>query len=159
MTLVRIGGQLVDDERSCVVPECSSAAAAEPYQTTLPAKLADLRSQAKAYARLAAAKALEADALEADIDAAEAHAYICGGHRSRLPRDVIGNWSPVPSVIAELPAAGRLDVEPGTPAEADAIAQAMAALDANPPPYREPRPTQPHHAHYRQRRADELAGT
>jgi hypothetical protein len=72
LTLVRRGGQLLDDERHCVA--CPTLAVAEEHQTVLPGKVQDLRAQARAFARLAEEKAAEADALEAKIESAEPHA-------------------------------------------------------------------------------------
>lgn len=83
--IVRIGGgQLVDDERSCVA--CDTYAVAEPYQTTLPSKVDDLRAQARAYARLAEEKTAEADALEAEIETAQPHALSAVGASRVCPR-------------------------------------------------------------------------
>jgi hypothetical protein len=133
--IVRIGGgQLVDDERSCVA--CDTYAVAEPYQTTLPSKVDDLRAQARAYARLAEEKTAEADALEAEIETAQPHAFICGGCKSRLPKDAVALWQPTGAWYLALPMGGRLSVEAGSQAEADIIARTLAALD--PPHYREP---------------------
>jgi hypothetical protein len=53
VTLIRLAGQLLDDERTCVVPDCGAHAAAEPFQAELPAKADELRRKAEAYERLA----------------------------------------------------------------------------------------------------------
>jgi hypothetical protein len=156
LSIVRLTGQLLDDERTCVVDGRDSLASVEPYQVELPEREAELRRKAEAYERLAKEARDEADAIRAEIESAQSHAYICGGHRSRLPKDVIGRWTPVAS-LAGLPAAGRLVAEPGSKVEAEAIAEALDALDANPPRYREPRPTPTRNVH-RQRRASPLAG-
>jgi hypothetical protein len=156
VTLTRLGGQLLDDERACVVPDCGSSAVAEPYQTTLPARLAELRLKVQAYERLTEEARAEADALAAEIEAAEPRAFICGGHRACLPNDVIVHWSPVASHIAGMPAPGRLTAEPGSKAEAAAIAKAIQAVADRPPRYREPVPSPP--PTRRRHRAGPLAG-
>lgn len=153
MTLARVGGQLVDSERTCIVPDCGSPAAAEPYQVELPRKADELERHADALQRQVDELRSQAEAVRAEVESAQPRSYICGGHRDRPPREVIGRWAPVPSAIAELPAAGRLDAEPGSQAEAEAIATTLVALDAHPPRYREPQPTPPRH-----RRASDLAG-
>jgi hypothetical protein len=56
-----------------------------------------------------------------------------------------------------VPAGGRLAAEPGSQAEADAIARTLAALEANPSRYREPSVTPVRNAD-RQRRFSPLAG-
>jgi hypothetical protein len=155
VTLTRRAGQLLDDERTCVVPDCGAHAPVEPYQVELPARADELRRKAEAFERLAKEARAEAEAIRAEIETAQPRPFICGGHRKRLPREVVSRWEPVPSPIAEVPAGGRLVVEPG--AEAEAIAQALAALEANPPHYREPRPTPTRNVH-RQRRASPVAG-
>ena len=132
MSLRRLGGQVLDDERSCVA--CDAPAVAEPYQTTLPGKVAELRTQARAYARLAEEKAAEADALQAQIDAAQPHAYLCGGCKSRLPHQMRGPWSPAPGAAwsTGMAMGGRLADAPGSPAEADTIARTLHALTPDP---------------------------
>jgi hypothetical protein len=82
-------------------------------------------------------KTAEADTLEAEIETAQPHAYICGGCKSRLPADMRGPWSPVGAWYLALPMGGRLSVKPGSQAEADTIARTLAAL---PPLYLEPAP-------------------
>jgi hypothetical protein len=155
VTLIRLAGQLLDDERTCVVPDCGAHAAAEPFQAELPAKADELRRKAEAYERLAREARDEAEAIRAEIEAAEPRPYLCAGHRDQLPRDLRGPWETTPSPIAGVPAGGRLNVEPGS--EAAAIAQALAAREANPVRYREPRPT-PSRNVKRQRRVSPLAG-
>jgi hypothetical protein len=49
-----------------------------------------------------------AEAIRAEIDAAEPRAFICGGHRARLPRDLVVYWETVPAYAPAMPAAGRL---------------------------------------------------
>jgi hypothetical protein len=155
VTLIRLAGQLLDDERTCVVPDCGAHTPVEPFQVELPAKADELRRKAEAFERLAREARDEAEAINAQIEAAEPRPFICGGHRARLPREVVSRWEPVPLVIAEIPAGGRLVVEPGS--QAEAIAQALAALEANPPHYRAARPTPTRKVH-RQRRVSPLAG-
>jgi hypothetical protein len=132
MTLVRLDGQLLDDERSCVA--CDAPAVAESYQTALPGKVEELRTQARAYARLAEEKAAEADALQAEIDGARPHAYLCGGCKSRLPHQMRGPWSPAPGAAwsTGMAMGGRLADAPGSQAEADTIARTLAALNPDP---------------------------
>jgi hypothetical protein len=36
VTLIRLAGQLLDDERTCVVPDCGALAVAEPFQVERP---------------------------------------------------------------------------------------------------------------------------
>jgi hypothetical protein len=123
MSLRGVGGQVLDDERHCIV--CAAHAVAEPYQTTLPGKVADLRAQAQAYARLAEEKAAEADALQAEIETAQPHAYICGPHKALLPAHLRGPWSPTGAWSVGLPMGGRLSAEPGSQAEAHAISRTL----------------------------------
>jgi hypothetical protein len=155
MTIRRVGGQLLDDGRTCIA--CDAPAVAEAFQTTQPGKVEELRAQARAYARLAAEKAAEADALQAEVESARAHAFLCGTCKSRLPSTMRGPWSPVGAWSTGLPMGGRLTDAPGSQAEADICARTLAALNDNPYGYREPRPTPPN-VHYRQRRAEEMAG-
>jgi hypothetical protein len=115
----------------------------------------ELRRKADAYERLAKEARAEAEAIHAEIESATPMLFICGGHRARLPREVITRWEPVPSVIAEVPAGGRLVVNPGS--QAEAVAVTLAHLEANPAHYREPRPTPTRKVH-RQHRASPLAG-
>jgi hypothetical protein len=130
VTLTRLGGQLLDDERTCVA--CETPAVAEDFQTTLPAKVEELRVQARAYARLAAERAAEADALQAEIEAAQPHAYICGAHKALLPPQLRGRWQPVGAWSTGMPMGGRAHDKPGSPSEADTIARTLAALEPEP---------------------------
>jgi hypothetical protein len=141
VTLIRLTGQLLDDERSCVVDGCDSLAAAEPYQVELPEREAELRRKAEAYERLATEARDQAEAVRAEIDGAKPRPFLCGGHRQQLPRNFRGPWEAVPSLISGMPVAGRLVVQPGC--EANAIAATLAALEANPIHYREPQPDPP----------------
>lgn len=84
MSLRRLATGWVDTERSCALPECGAPAPVEPHQRAWPAQVEDLRNQARAYARLAAAKNLEADALEAEIRGATTPAWLCLPHREHL---------------------------------------------------------------------------
>lgn len=146
MTLVRLGGQILDDDRSCVA--CTALAPAEDHQTTLPGKVDELQRQADLLQREVDALRAKAEAVRAEIDNAKPHAYLCGPCKSRLPGELRGPWSPVGAwYLGGLPMGGRLADKPGSPAEADHIAKARAALDANPPAYREPRPTTPRNVH------------
>jgi hypothetical protein len=133
VSLVRAGGQLVDDARTCVVPDCGAHAAAEPYQVELPAKADELRRKAEVYERLAKQARAEAEALGAEIETAQPRAFICGGHRERLPKVLVGPWAPVGAWYLGLPMGGRLSAKPGSQAEADTIARTLAALYANQP--------------------------
>jgi hypothetical protein len=126
MSLRRLGGQVLDDERSCVA--CDAPAVAEPYQTTLPDKVAELRKAAVTCADLAKRKAAEADALEAEIEAAQPHAFLRGGCKARLPSTMRGPWSPRGAWSVGIPMGGRLADAPGSPAEADTIARTLAVL-------------------------------
>ena len=126
MTLTCLGGQLLDDERTCVA--CGTPAPAEPYQTTLPGKVDELRAKAEAYADLARRKVAEADALEAEIEAARPHAYLCGAHKAQLPPEMRGRWSPTGAWSVGLPMGGRANDKPGSQAEADTIAQTLTVL-------------------------------
>jgi hypothetical protein len=134
MSLVRVGGQLLDDERSCVA--CDTFAVVEEFQTTLPGKADELRRKAAAYERLAQEARAEAEALEAEIETAEPHAFLCGGCRSRLPKQAVGPWSPVGAWYLALPMGGRLSVKPGSQAEAEIVARTLATLEIQ--HYREP---------------------
>jgi hypothetical protein len=116
MSLVRVGGQVLDDERHCVA--CPTPAVAEPYQTTLPGRVDELRRKAEAYERLAKEARAEADALSAEIDTAEPHAFLCGGCKARLPAQMRGPWSP----------------KPGSKAESHTISVTLAALYPEPTP-------------------------
>jgi hypothetical protein len=136
VTLVRIGGQLVDDARTCVVPDCGAHAAAEPHQVELPAKADELRRKAEAYERLAKEARAEAEAIRAEIETAQPRVFICGGHRERLPKVLAAPWTPAGAWFLGLPMGGRLSAKPGSKAEADTIARTLAALD--PSHYREP---------------------
>jgi hypothetical protein len=138
VSLVRVGGQLVDDARTCVVPDCGAHAAAESYQVELPAQADELRRRAEAFERLAKEARAEAEAIGAEIETAQPRAFICGGHRDRLPKVLVGPWAPVGAWYLGLPQGGRLSAEPGSQAEAETIARTVAALDSNPPQYREP---------------------
>jgi hypothetical protein len=97
VTLIRLAGQLLDDERTCMVPACGALAAAEPFQAELPAKADELRRKAEAYERLAREARDEAEAIRAEIEAAEPRPYLCAGHRDQLPRDLRGPWETTPS--------------------------------------------------------------
>jgi hypothetical protein len=128
--LVRAGGQLVDDERCCIA--CYAPAPAEPYQTTLPGKVAELRAKARAYARLAEEKAAEADKLQAEIESARPHAYLCGAHKAQLPPEMRGPWGPVGAWSVGLPMGGRLADAPGSQAETEIINRTLATLTPQP---------------------------
>jgi hypothetical protein len=132
VSLVRVGGQPLDDERSCVA--CDTFAVAEPYQTTLPGKVDELRRKAEAYERLAKEARAEADALEAAIETAEPHAFLCGGCRSRLPKQAVGPWEPVGAWSVGLPMGGRCAAKPGSKAESHTISVTLAALYPEPTP-------------------------
>jgi hypothetical protein len=133
VSLVRVGGQLLDDERHCVA--CDSFAVAESYQTTLPGKVDELRRKAEAYERLAKEARAEAEALEAEIETAEPHAYLCGGCRSRLPKQLVGPWQPVGAwYLGGIPQGGRCAAKPGSKAESHTIAVTLAALYPEPAP-------------------------
>jgi hypothetical protein len=136
MSLVRVGGQLVDDERTCVVPDCGSLAAVEPYQVELPGEADALDARADELQRQADRLRAEAETIRAQIETAQPHAFICGGCKSRLPKVLVGPWSPVGAWYLALPMGGRLSAKPGSQAEADTIARTLAALDS--PHYREP---------------------
>jgi hypothetical protein len=127
VSLVKAGGQLVDDERSCIA--CDAPAVAEPYQATLPAKVEELRRQAKAFARLADEKRAEADALQAEIESATPHAFLCGGCKARLPHESRGPWAPTGAWSVGLPMGGRCADAPGSAAEADTISRTLAILN------------------------------
>jgi hypothetical protein len=130
VTLTRLGGQLLDDERACIA--CDAPAVAEDYQTTEPGRVEELRTQARAFARLAAEKAAEADALEAEVESAQPHAYLCGGCKQRLPAQLRGRWQPVGAWSTGMPMGGRASDKPGSPSEADTIARTLAALNPEP---------------------------
>jgi hypothetical protein len=118
VSLVRIGGQLVDDERTCVVPGCDSRAPVEPYQAELPAKADELHRKAETYERLAKEARAEAEALSAEIETAQPHAFLCGGHKALLPPQL----------------GGRAADEPGSQGETDTVAMTLAALYHEPAP-------------------------
>jgi hypothetical protein len=126
VTLFRLGGQLLDDERSCVA--CDAPAPAEDFQTTLPGKVEELRAKARAYADLAKRKAAEADALQAEIESAQPHAFLCGAHKAQLPPEMRGPWSPVGAWSVGMPMGGRLSDAPGSQAETDHINRTLATL-------------------------------
>jgi hypothetical protein len=130
MTLRRAGGQLIDDERTCVA--CDAPAVAEPFQSALPAKVAELRAKAQAYADLAKRKAAEADALHTEIESAQPHVFLCGGCKARLPHESRGPWSPVGAWSVGLPMGGRCADAPGSQAEAETIARTLAVLTPDP---------------------------
>jgi hypothetical protein len=132
VSLIRIGGQLLDDERSCVA--CDTFAVAEPYQTTLPGKVDELRRKAEAYERLAKEAQAEAEALQADLELATPYPFICGGCRSRLPKQLRAPWSPVGAWSVGLPMGGRCSAKPGSLAESNIISVTLAALYPEPTP-------------------------
>jgi hypothetical protein len=136
VTLVRRAGEVLDDERHCVA--CDTYAVAEQFQTTLPGRVDDLRAQARAFARLAEEKTAEADALEAEIDTAEPHAFLCGGCKAALPRELRGPWSPVGAWSTGMPMGGRLADAPGSRTEAEIVARTRHALEIK--HYYEPAP-------------------
>jgi hypothetical protein len=136
VTLVRVGGQLLDDERSCVA--CDAHAVAESYQTVLPGRVDDLRAQARAFARLAEEKAAEADRLEAEIESAQPHAYLCGSCKALLPAQLCGPWSPTGAWSVGLPMGGRLAEPSGSRAEAEIVARTRHVLEIQ--HYHEPEP-------------------
>lgn len=130
MTLRRLGGQLLDDERSCVA--CDAPAVAELYQTTLPGNVDELRRKAHAYAGLAKRYADEADALADEIESAQPHAFLCGPCKARLPAQMRGRWAPVGAWSVGLPMGGRASDAPGSQAETDTISRTLAALTPDP---------------------------
>jgi hypothetical protein len=135
MSLVRVGGQLVDDERSCVA--CDAFAVAEPYQTTLPGEADALEARADELQRQADELRSQADAIRAELELPKPYSYLCGGCRSRLPKQLVGPWAPTGAWYLALPMGGRLSAEPGSQAEADIVARTLAALS---PHYLEPAP-------------------
>jgi hypothetical protein len=134
VSLVRIGGQLVDDERTCVVPGCDSHAPVEPYQAELPAKADELHRKAETYERLAKEARAEAEALSAEIETAQPHAFLCGGHKALLPPQLGGRWQPAGAWSVGLPMGGRAADEPGSQGETDTVAMTLAALYHEPAP-------------------------
>jgi hypothetical protein len=106
VTLIRLAGPLLDDERTCVVPDCGSHAPVEPFQVELPEREAELRRKAEAFERLAREARDEADAIGAEIEAAEPRPYLCGGHLRQMPREVRTRWEPVPSSSPKCPQEG-----------------------------------------------------
>jgi hypothetical protein len=76
----------------------------------------------------------EAEAIRVQVESAQPHAYICGGCRSRLPKQAVGSWEPVGAWYLALPMGGRLSIEPGSQAEAEIIARSLAALYHEPAP-------------------------
>ena len=82
MTLRRTSAGWVDDARSCIT--CLAPAPAEPHQRELPERAAELRNEAKAYERLAKERRARADAIDAEIKAAVAPAFLCHACRTHL---------------------------------------------------------------------------
>jgi hypothetical protein len=125
VSLVRVGGQLLDDERSCVA--CDTHAVAEEFQTTLPGEADALDARAdKLEAEVDRLRA-QAEAIRTELELAEPYSFICGGCRSCLPKQLVGPWAPVGAWYLALPMGGRLSVKPGSQAEADIIARTLAA--------------------------------
>jgi hypothetical protein len=129
VSLVRVGGQLVDDERSCVA--CDTFAVAEPYQTTLPGDADALDARADELQRQVDRLRAEAEAIRTQVETAEPHAFICGGCKARLPKALVGPWAPVGAWFLGLPQGGRTSAEPGSQAEAVIVARTLAALDSS----------------------------
>jgi hypothetical protein len=134
MTLARRGGQLVDTERSCIVPDCPAHAPVEPYQAELPAKVDELRRKAEAYERLAKEARAEAEAIQAELELAKPYSYLCGAHKALLPPQLRGPWQPVGAWSVGLPMGGRLSAKPGSRAESNTISLTLAALYPEPAP-------------------------
>ena len=72
----------VDTERHCVT--CAVPAPATEAQHGWPERVAELRAEATAYARLSKERAAKADALDAEIMAAPTPAFLCAGCRAHL---------------------------------------------------------------------------
>jgi hypothetical protein len=84
MTVVRRGGVLLHEDRTCALPACGALQPVGAAEVDLPRQATAMRTRAEALEAEATRLRHQADALDAEVAAFEPRPWLCSGHRLRI---------------------------------------------------------------------------
>jgi hypothetical protein len=122
MTVVRRGGVLLHDDRTCAVAVCGALQPVTTPEVALPRQAAAMRSQADGLEAEATRLRRQADALDAEVADFTPRPWLCEGHRVRI-------YDPT---LARRWAGGHLLADPGSKIGRQVLADTLADIEVHP---------------------------